>query len=100
MRAAWIVIGVAMFVTCVAAWVMDERGDEESAEMWGCAMFALGLAAIILYGWEYRLMESRPSIPTEQQVIDGRPLSDFDNRPWRNGHEVPIVYDQPLETKD
>ena len=78
MKAAWIFIGVAMFVTCVAAWVMDERGDEESAEMWGCAMFALGLAALILYGCEHMVMRPSATEPMER----------------------PIVYDQPLELKD
>lgn len=78
MRAVWICIGVMIVITCIAAWVMDDRGDEESAEMWGLAMLALFLASLLLYGWEYRPMAPKAPDPMER----------------------PIVYDQPLELKD
>ncbi|MBR1830430.1 MAG: hypothetical protein IJ781_13205 [Atopobiaceae bacterium] len=83
MRLVWIVIGAGMLATCVVSLWLDAKGSEDAAATAALAFFALGLAACVLYGWEYR-----PLAP------DAPPAC-----------EVPVVYDrrldpQPLETMD
>lgn len=66
MRLAWIAIGAGMLVTCAFSLALDSRGDEEAATTAALCFFALGLAACILYGWEYRPLA--PDAPPAREV--------------------------------
>lgn len=94
MRPIWILIGVTFTVCLLMCAYRDWQGDEQASVWWAGACIALGIVACLIYGLEYA---------PRRQLIDGRPMSDFEGRPWYDEREVPTVYDrrldpQPLET--
>lgn len=96
MRLIWILIGAAFAVCMLMCAIRDWQGDEQASVWWAGACIALGIVACLLYGFEYAPW---------WKLIDGRPMSDFEGRPWYDARETPIVYDrrldpQPWETMD
>ena len=91
-RAMWVTIGVALLVCIVMCSIRDWQGDEQAAWAWAGACIGLGLVALLMYGIEYAPW---------WKVIDGRPMTEFEGRPWYDEPELPVVYDrQPHETMD
>lgn len=88
MRLVWILIGVTFTVCLLMCAYRDWQGDEQASVWWAGACIALGIVACLLYGFEYA---------PRRQLIDGRPMSDFEGRPWYDERELPIVYDRRLD---
>ncbi len=75
MRLIWILIGVGMLATCIVSLIYDAKGDEDAAGTAALLLFALGLAACVLYGWEYRpLAPTAPPARETPMVYDRRRL--------------------------
>lgn len=89
-RAMWVTIGVALLVCIVMCSIRDWQGDEQAAWAWAGVCIALGIVACLLYGFEYAPW---------WKVIDGRPMTEFEGRPWYDEPELPIVYDQSIDTR-
>jgi len=90
MRLIWILIGVTFTVCLLMCAYRDWQGDEQASVWWAGACIALGIVACLLYGFEYAPW---------WKLIDGRPMTEFEGRPWYDEPELPVVYDQPIETK-
>ena len=79
-------------VCIVMCSIRDWQGDEQAAYAWAGACIGLGLVALLMYGFEYAPW---------WEVVDGRPMTEFEGRPWYDEPELPVVYDrQPLDTMD
>lgn len=85
MRLIWILIGAAFAVCLLMCAYRDWQGDEQASVWWAGACIALGIVACLIYGLEYA---------PRRQLIDGRPMSDFEGRPWYDEPELPVVYDR------
>ena len=91
MRTIWIAMGVAFAVCMLMCAIRDAQGDEQASVWWAGACIALGIVACLLYGFEYAPW---------WRIVDGRPMTEFEGRPWTEEPELPVVYDQSEETKD
>ena len=74
MKLIWILIGVAMLATCIVSLIYDHLGDEDAAGTAALVLFALGLAACVLYGWEYRPMAPDAPPARETPIVSDRRL--------------------------
>ena len=92
MRPLWMAMGVCLLACFAMCALRDWQGDEQAAWGWAGACIGLGLVAMLMYGIEYAPW---------WRVVDGRPMTEFEGRPWYDEPELPVVYDrQPHETMD
>lgn len=91
MRPLWIAMGVALTVCIIMCSIRDWQGDEQAAWGWAGACIGLFIVALFMYGLEY--------VPWRVPVADGRPMTEFEGRPWYGEPEIPVVYDQSIDTR-
>lgn len=89
-RAIWVTIGVALTVCIVMCSIRDSQGDEQAAWGWAGACIGLFIVAMFVYAFEYAPW---------WRIVDGRPMTEFEGRPWYDEPEFPVVYDQSIDTR-
>lgn len=91
MRTIWVAMGIITAFCFVMCGVRDWQGDEEAAWQWAGACIGLAIVGMFLY--------ALGCAPWRVMVADGRPMTEFERRPWYGEPEFPIVYDQSIDTR-